>query len=71
MDQCILNYCKVNFNDDEVIEKYMELYNVVKYTMDEYKLNDNSQYSNLIILDIIHKYVNGKIGIYGCNYCEC
>lgn len=61
MESCILNFCLTNYKDDEMNEKFTELYSVVKFIMDYCEICDDYMYANLAIFDIIHSYLSNKI----------
>ena len=69
MDHAIFRFCETNYKGDEVNEKYLELYNVVKFIMDWCGIDDNAMYANLAVFDIIHAYLNNKIMSLD-KYCE-
>ena len=61
MESCILNFCLTNYKDDEINEKFTELYSIVKFIMDYCGICENDMYSNIAIFDIIHSYLGNKI----------
>lgn len=62
MDSLVFNFCKENYKDEEVVSaKYIELYSVVKYTMNKCGITDDATYANLAVFSIIHAYLNGEI----------
>ena len=61
MNRAIYYFCETNYKDDEVCEKYDELYNIVKYIMDYCGIEDHAMYANLAVFNIIHSYLNNEI----------
>lgn len=69
MDCAVFHFCETNYKGNEVSEKYIELYNIVKFIMDYCGIDDHAMYANLAVFDIIHAYLNNKIMSLD-EYCE-
>ena len=61
METCIFDFCTRNYRTEDVYRMHQELYNVVKYIMDDCGINDSLPYSNIIAYEIIHAYLSRKI----------
>ena len=69
MDYTVFCFCESNYKEDEVDEKYNELYNIVKFIMNYCGIDDHATYANLAVFNIIHAYLNNKITNLD-EYCE-
>ena len=68
MKTCVFDYCLKNYSDDEIEDKFMELYGAVKYIMSYIGINETDDHASYAVRYIIRTYDKNEV-VDLDNYC--